>query len=156
MLKRAIRLKPAIRTLAIAALLAAAACTPVYKNHGYIPPAEDLAQIKVGVDTRDTVTETIGAPSLSGVVRDSGYYYVSSRVRHYGPKKPEVVERELVAISFDQRGVVSNIERFGLEDGLVIPLERRVTDSGVQDKGFLRQLLGNIGNFNPANIPGVN
>ena len=69
MLKRAIRLKPAIRTLAIAALLAAAACTPVYKNHGYIPPAEDLAQIKVGVDTRDTVTETIGA--LPGVLTTS-------------------------------------------------------------------------------------
>ena len=86
--------------------------------------------------------EAIGAPSASGVVRDSGYYYVRSRVRHYGPKRPEVVSRELVAISFDQRGVVRNIERFGLEDGLVIPLERRVTDSSVQDKGFLRQLLG--------------
>ncbi len=156
MLKRAISVKPATRTLAFAVLLAVVACTPIYKNHGYVPPAEDLAQIKVGVDTRDTVAESIGAPTVLGVVRDSGYFYVSSRVRHYGPKKPEVVERELVAISFDQRGVVSNIERFGLEDGLVIPLERRVTDSGVQDKGFLRQLLGNIGNFNPANIPGVN
>lgn len=139
----------------IACLAAIAACTPTFKNHGYIPPAEDLAEIKVGVDTRDTVAEAIGAPGISGVVQDSGYYYVASRVRFYGPKRPEVVSRELVAISFDQRGVVRNIERFGLEDGVVVTLERRVTESSIQNNGFLRQLLGNIGNFNPANIPGA-
>ncbi len=156
MLKVTNKVKPAIRMLALGGLLAAAACTPIVKKHGYVPPPEDLAEIKVGVDTRDTVIETIGAPTSSGVVRDSDYYYVTSRVRHYGPKRPEVVSRELVAISFDQRGVVRNIERFGLEDGVVVVLDRRVTDSSVQNKGFLRQLLGNIGNFNPANIPGAN
>jgi len=156
MLKVLNRVKPAIRMLALGSVVAAAACTPIIKKHGYVPPPEDLAEIKVGVDTRDTVAESIGAPSSSGVVRDSDYYYVSSRIRHYGPKRPEVISRELVAISFDQRGVVRNIERFGLEDGVVVVLDRRVTDSSVQNKGFLRQLLGNIGNFNPANIPGVN
>ncbi|WP_170399578.1 outer membrane protein assembly factor BamE [Ruegeria arenilitoris] len=156
MLKVVNRLKPASRTLAFAACLAAAsACTPVFKNHGYIPPPEDLAEIKVGVDTRDSVLEAVGAPSSSGVVRDSGFYYVRSRIRHYGPKRPEVVSRELVAISFDDRGVVRNIERFGLEDGIVVPLDRRVTESTIQGQGFIRQLLGNIGNFNPANIPGT-
>ena len=150
------RLMPASRAIACVVVLAAAACTPIYKNHGYIPTPEELAEISVGVDTRDTVLEKAGAPSSSGVLKDSGYYYVASRVRHYGPKRPEVVSRELVAISFDQRGVVRNIERFGLEDGYIIELDRRVTDSSVQDKGFLRQLLGNIGNFNPANIPGAN
>ena len=156
MLKVTNKVKPAIRMLALGSVVVAAACTPIIKKHGYIPPPEDLAEIKVGVDTRDTVAENIGAPSSSGVVRDSDYYYVSSRIRHYGPKRPEVISRELVAISFDQRGVVRNIERFGLEDGVVVVLDRRVTDSSVQNKGFLRQLLGNIGNFNPANIPGAN
>ncbi|MDX1742794.1 MAG: outer membrane protein assembly factor BamE [Ruegeria sp.] len=156
MLKLVNRLKPASKTLVFAACLAAAsACTPVFKNHGYIPPPEDLAEITVGVDTRDSVVEAVGAPSSSGVVRDSGYYYVRSRVRHYGPKKPEVVSRELVAISFDDSGVVRNIERFGLEDGIVVQLDRRVTESTIQGQGFIRQLLGNIGNFNPANIPGT-
>ncbi|WP_299887430.1 outer membrane protein assembly factor BamE [uncultured Ruegeria sp.] len=157
MLKVVNKVKPATKSLVFGACLAiVGACTPIFKNHGYVPPADELAEIQVGKDTRDSVTEAIGAPGASGVVQDSGFYYVRSRVRHYGPKKPEVVSRELVAISFDQRGVVRNIERFGLEDGIVIPLERRVTDSNVQDKGFLRQLLGNIGNFNPANVIGSN
>jgi outer membrane protein assembly factor BamE (lipoprotein component of BamABCDE complex) len=156
MLKVVNRLKPASRTLVFTACLAvASACTPIFENHGYIPPAEDLAEIKVGVDTRDSVIEAVGAPSSSGVVRDSGFYYVRSKVRHYGPKRPEVVERQLVAISFDQRGVVRNIERFGLEDGIIVQLDRRVTELSIEGTGFLRQLLGNIGNFNPANIPGA-
>ncbi len=156
MVKVVSKLKPVSRALVCVAVLTAAACAPVYKKHGYVPPPEDLAQIKVGVDTRDTVAEKVGAPGASGVLKDSGYYYVASRVRHYGPRRPEVVERQLVAVSFDQRGVVRNIERFGLDDGYVVVLDRRVTDSSVQDKGFLRQLLGNIGSFNPANIPGAN
>lgn len=154
MSKVANKLKLAFGTLACVSVLAVAGCTPVYKNHGYVPTPEELAEIKVGVDTRDSVVEKVGAPGASGVLKDSGFYYVASRVRHYGPKRPEVVERQLVAVSFDQRGVVRNIERFGLEDGYVIALDRRVTDSSVQDRGFLRQLLGNIGSFNPANIPG--
>jgi len=57
-----------------------------------------------------------------------------------------------VAITFDQRGVVRGIERYGLEDGRTIPLQRRVTSSSVEDKTFLRQLLGNLGRFNPGNV----
>ena len=33
-----------------------------------------------------------------------------------------------------------------------MPLERRVTSSGVEDSTFLRQLLGNLGNFGPSQI----
>ncbi len=126
------------------------ACQAVYRNHGHIPTPEELAQVVVGVDTRDSIGETIGAPSSSGVLNDDGYYYVASRIRHRGATRPTVVTRSLVAISFDQRGVVRNVERFGLEKGRLVVLERAVTSSSVENKTFLRQLLGNLGNFNPS------
>jgi hypothetical protein len=63
-----------------------------------------------------------------------------------------VVDRELVAISFDSGGVVRNIERFGLQDGRVIALERRVTESGINSESFLRQLLGNVGTPNAGQL----
>ena len=101
---------------------------------------------------RVVAIDSVGSPGASGVLEESGYYYVATRMRHYGPREPQVVSRELVAISFDQRGVVRNIERFGLEDGRVIPLSTRVTSSSVEDKTFLRQLLGNLGRFNPGTV----
>ena len=128
-----------------AVCLTVGACTPTYKNHGYIPPQEDLDAIIVGVDTRASVEETVGPPSSGGVLNDGGYYYVRSRLWTFGPTAPKEIERQLVAISFDSAGVVNNIERFRLEDGQVVPLTRRVTDTAVSNKSFLRQLIGNIG-----------
>jgi hypothetical protein len=55
-----------------------------------------------------------------------------------------------VAINFNSTGTVTGVQHFSLEDGRVIPLQRRVTDSSLENKTFLRQLLGNVGNFNPG------
>lgn len=133
-----------------AVLLSMAACSTRYRNHGYVPSDEELAAITLGVDTRDTVAEAIGPPSASGVLTDSGFFYVRTRIKHYGPKRPEVVDRQVVAIGFDSRGIARNVEHYALEDGQVVPLSRRVTDNGIQSNGLIRQLIGNIGNFGPG------
>jgi len=133
-----------------AIVLSLASCAASYRNHGYVPSEEQLAEVVVGVDSKDSVAESLGVPSASGVLNDGGYYYVSTRMRHRGVSAVKPVSRQLVAISFDKRGVVSGVERYSLEDGMVIPLERRVTSSGVTDKTFLRQLMGSLGNFDPS------
>lgn len=149
--RTSVLLKPVSRIALIGAtVLTLSACSATYRNHGYVPSEEELASVQVGVDTRDSVIEAVGAPSSAGVLDTSGYYYVATRMRHYGARAPQIVSRELVAISFDQRGRVKNIERFGLEDGEVFALNRRVTSSSIQDSTFLRQLMGNLGNFNPG------
>lgn len=136
--------------LTFAAAIGLAGCTVDFRNHGYVPPEEDLQAIVPGIDTRATVEETVGVPTASGVLSDSSYYWVGSTVRHFAWQKPEVVEREVVAISFNEDGVVQNIERYGLEDGRVVPISRRVTDSAGGNISFIRKLFGNIGSLNPA------
>ncbi|WP_417524854.1 outer membrane protein assembly factor BamE [Marinovum sp.] len=136
--------------LACAAVLSA--CVAQYRNHGYLPSDTELADVIVGVDTRDTVAETIGVPGTSGVLDQGNYYYVGSRVRHYGAFPPEIVEREIVAVEFDADGVVRNITRYGLEDGRVVMLTRRVTVTGDGNIGFIRQLFGNIGGISLGGI----
>ena len=148
---------PILRQLARAAvfgvvLTGLAACAEQVRKHGYVPSEADLAEIVVGVDTRDSVAETIGTPSSAGLLNDSGYYYVQSMVRTIGPRRPQVIERQVVAISFNEAGVVQNVERYGLEDGRVVALSRRVTESSVSSSTFIRQLLGNLGNFNPGQL----
>ena len=135
------------RAIIASCLIGLVACTTQYRNHGYAPTPEELAAIKVGVDTRDSVAEAVGTPSAGGVLDEGGYYYVRSQVRHYGARKPKVVDRRLVAITFDNRGYVRNIEEFTLEDGNLVPLTRRITDNDIENPGFLRQIIGNIGNY---------
>ena len=141
--------------LAVIGIVALSACTPQYRNHGYLPTETDLATINVGIDTRETVIATIGAPTVDGVLNDSGFYYVESKFRHFGPLAPQEIERQVLAVSFNDAGVLTNIERFGLSDGRVITLSRRVTDDNVRDTTFIRQLLGNIGNFDPTALIGA-
>jgi outer membrane protein assembly factor BamE (lipoprotein component of BamABCDE complex) len=139
----------AVKLLAAAALLFVAGCQATFRDHGYIPPPEDLAEIEVGRDTRQTIEERVGPPTATGVLSDGGWYYVKSRFRNYAFRAPQEIDRQVLAVSFDKGGVVRNIERFGLENGRVVVLSRRVTDSNIRDIGFLRQLFGNLGQIAP-------
>jgi len=128
-------------------VLLVAGCTRIERSHGYVPTDRELSNIEVGRDTRETVSVIIGRPSLSSLRSVDGWYYVRSDYETFLFREPEEVNREIVAILYSDAGTVANIERFGLEEGRLIALSRRVTDSNVSGVGFLRQLLGNVGNF---------
>lgn len=128
-------------------MVVVAACSPVYRNHGYVPADDELAQIEIGKDTRETLAPLIGRPSAAALLNDTGWYYVQSRWKHSGARPPKEIDRQVVAITFDDKGVVENVERFGLEGGKVVALSRRVTSTNIKGVSFLRQLLGSLGNF---------
>lgn len=140
--------------LLVAGLLALslAACSAVYRSHGYVPPDEDLAPLQVGVATREEVAAAVGRPTATGVLGADSWYYVQSRFRHYGATEPQEVDREVLAISFADNGTLANIERYGLEDGRVVRLSRRTTTQTTEGISFLRQLFRNVGAFNPADF----
>jgi len=133
-------------------LLALTACTAIYRNHGYVPSDKDLAKIVVGESTQEDVAFEVGRPSSIGVLTGSGWFYVGSRFKHQGLRAPKEIDRQVVAITFDEAGVVENVERFGMEKGRFVAISRRVTDSNVKGVSFLRQLLGNIGNLSAADF----
>ena len=132
--------------------LGLAACSPTMKYHGYAPSDNDLAEIAIGQDTRETVAEKLGRPGIGGVMEGSGWFYVQSDWRHEHWRAPVEVDRQLVAITFDERDRVANVERFGLEDGEVVVLSRRITDTGPRGRSTLQQIFSVLGNFNPATM----
>lgn len=138
----------------ITCFLSLSACAEIVRNHGYAPTDLELEEIIVGVDTRDTLDEAVGRPSTSGVLRESAWYFVGSQIRHYGATKPKEINREVVAISFTQAGVVENIERFGLERGQVVTLSRRVTETTKVQSTLVRQILRNFGRIDAGAITG--
>ena len=140
------------RGLAVLVLGAVRACAPIYANHGYIPDDKDLAGIQVGQDTRDTVAGFLGRPSTEGVLNDAEWFYVQSRFKTVGARAPQEIDRQVVAISFDPAGKVSNIERFGLEKGEVVAISRRITTEPVRGRSVLAQIFGNIGRIDPSKL----
>ena len=132
-------------------LFAVISCTPVFRNHGYTPSDAQLANLVVGVDTRTTAEETLGPPMISDA-ETGRLYYISSRWRHYGINPPKPISRNIVAVALDSSEVVTNVSRYGLEDGEIVALTRRVTDGGTEEITFLQQLLGSIGRIDASDI----
>lgn len=133
-------------------ILASCGASTLKDATGYVPDQDLLDQVVIGLDTQDTVARILGRPGTTGIVDDRGWYYVQSDYERFLWRAPVEVDREVVAVSFAENGQVTNIERFGIENGQVIALNRRVTDSNTQGIGFLRQLFSNFGNLNPGSF----
>jgi outer membrane protein assembly factor BamE (lipoprotein component of BamABCDE complex) len=141
---------------AVSVLLAAglllAACAPTTRVHGFVPSEADISRVTPGVDTAASVQQILGQPSSSGLLRDSAWYYVQSTVESYTYHAPRVVDRTVVAVAFDEQGVVRGIDRYGIEDGRVVNLTTRVTETGGRQMGVLEQLFGNLLNIDAGRL----
>ncbi|MFM7444473.1 MAG: outer membrane protein assembly factor BamE [Tabrizicola sp.] len=121
-------------------------------NHGYVPAEDELALVEVGTDTRETVSQKIGRPSTSGLLNDVGWFYVQSRYKLVGPREPQEIDRQVLAVTFTEAGVVENIARYGLEDGRVVEISRRVTEPNVKGLSFIQQILGSFGRLQAGEL----
>jgi outer membrane protein assembly factor BamE (lipoprotein component of BamABCDE complex) len=128
------------------------ACASVITNHGYLPSIWELSFIEIGIDTHDSVEKKIGRPPIHSLLTEDGWFYVHTKMVQNGPKAPKEVDREVLVISFNSDGFVENIQKFGQEQGEVVVLSSRVTQSDIKGITFMRQLMGNAGRFSAGDL----
>ncbi|MEM7497304.1 MAG: outer membrane protein assembly factor BamE [Pseudomonadota bacterium] len=139
---------PARRLPALAALafvVALPGCAAVVTTHGYAPPEEMVATVVEGVDTRGSVRRKIGRPGATGTFTEDGWYYVSTTVSKQGFFAPEIVDRRIIAVEFNDVDRVTSVRRYGLADGQIVDLETRTTPTFGRELTILQQVLGNVG-----------
>jgi outer membrane protein assembly factor BamE (lipoprotein component of BamABCDE complex) len=129
--------------------LALGACVPQVSNHGYRLDETALAQIEPGRTTRDEVLQLLGSPSALTTFDGSVWYYVSQRTERMSFYQEEVVNRDVVSITFDELGTVAQLDRHGLEQAHEVSLVERETPTAGSELTALEQFIGNIGRFNP-------
>ena len=117
-------------------------CTTNIKNHGYIPSKSDLETLVIGKDTKQSIAKKIGLPATAGL--EGAYYYVRSTFNAPGFKSAQLVDRTVVVLSFDQRSKLKNIETFNIDNGNFVRLDYRVTETGLDNKNILQQIIGSI------------
>jgi outer membrane protein assembly factor BamE (lipoprotein component of BamABCDE complex) len=141
------------RTLLAGVMLAvaatAAACSPRIDQRGNKPDEEQVVQINPGVDDKNRVAELIGTPSTISTFDDRTWYYISKRTETTAFFDPDVTDQEVLAINFDESGVVQNMRVYGQEDGRTIAYVDRTTPTEGNELTLIQQLLGNLGRFNP-------
>ncbi|MEN5144803.1 outer membrane protein assembly factor BamE domain-containing protein [Brevundimonas diminuta] len=140
---------PRFTSLIIAASLAAAAgaCAPVVATQGFQAVDVKPQDIEAGVDTRETVLSKLGTPSTTSTFESENvWYYLTQTTQRYTYNKPQVSQRTVTEITFnDADGKVASIRNLGLDDGRQIAMERRETPTRGRQLTILEQLLGNVG-----------
>lgn len=142
-----------ILRLSAAALCAAAtaACvSPVQTYSGFRPERNnvELADPQPGVDTQDSVRQRFGSPSTTAVFDLTTWYYVSQVQEQRAFFRPEITERQVMAVRFDGQ-TVAGVEKYGIERGRVISYANETTPTRGRELGLLEQIFGNIGSTPP-------
>jgi outer membrane protein assembly factor BamE (lipoprotein component of BamABCDE complex) len=146
--------KPLAKAALLSLVIGLSGCAPTYRVHGFAPTADEIAGIRPGQSTRSSVQEAIGLPSSTGVMEDSAWYYVQSETRNYLFFAPEIIDRRVVAISFNSAGTVTAVRQYGLADGRIIDLETRVTVTEGAELSVLEQIMANFGRFDASQFIG--
>jgi len=141
----------ALRPFAIAVLLASlAGCGIPVNERGNLPKADLLAQVKPGVTDKASVKALLGTPSSIASFDDNTWYYISKQERQVAFLKPEIIDQEVYAVHFDDKGIVTDVSHKGLHDAQAMTPNPNATPAQGREFTFLEQLIGNFGKFNAA------
>jgi len=130
------------------ALFALGACITVpVDQRGNLPEPDKLSQILPGTTDKATVTQLLGSPSSVAAFDGDTWYYISQRTKSVAFFKPEMLDQQVLAIDFDDKGVVRGVRHRDLADGEAIVPNPNATPAPGREFSFLEQLIGNFGRF---------
>ena len=144
-LRPALTLRKALGAAAICAALSA--CGPTIETHGHLPDPEIVESVRIGASNREQVNAMLGTPSAISTFDKESWYYVGTRLSRFAFLEPEVIERKVLIVRFNQAGIVQQVEILGKEDGRDLQVVDRKTPTRGRELTILEQLIGNVGRF---------
>lgn len=136
--------------VAIALATIVSGCSRDIEHRGYQARAQDMQQLRMGM-TKAEVRSVLGSPSTTATVQYQGdsYYYISSRIKTSAFLDNEELDRQILAVRFNQFEQVQSFGQYTLQDGQVIDMNTRETPSRGRELTILQQMFGNLGKFTP-------
>ncbi len=151
-------LRPVFAVLLAAAVLGGCArgflSYPPQVRGNRIDP-DRLEELVSGVSTRADVAALLGSPSARATFDPNTWLYISAVTRPQIAGTQRLLDQQVVAVSFDERGVVRSIEKLTEADSKPVDFVARATPSPGTDSNFFQQLFGNIGRFGPGGGSGL-
>ncbi len=133
--------------LAIGISLAVAACGPVTATRGNLVDNDRLDQIQVGQSNANDIFALLGTPTSVSTFDSRTWYYIGERTEQVAFFDPNITERRVLMIRFDEVGTVTELAELGPEDAIEVDPVGRETPTLGRQITILEQLLGNVGRF---------
>jgi outer membrane protein assembly factor BamE (lipoprotein component of BamABCDE complex) len=138
------------RGLALAVGLSAAVlisgCEAEVQTRGNMVSQRSLQQIQIGQTSRAQISNLLGTPSTTSLFdRGETWIYIGAYTRQESYHAMEELERQVIAVSFDQSGMVSDVRTLSKDDGSEIAIVERQTPTAGNELTIMEQMLGNVG-----------
>jgi outer membrane protein assembly factor BamE (lipoprotein component of BamABCDE complex) len=127
---------------------------PLHARHGALIDADALKQLVPGTSTRADATSLLGSPTARATFDDNTWIYITQIVTTRIGRTPGVIQQKVLVLRFDPNGTLVAINDLNKADSKQIAMAPGATPSPGSEASFMQQLLGNVGKFTPAGLPG--
>jgi outer membrane protein assembly factor BamE (lipoprotein component of BamABCDE complex) len=126
-------------------LLTLTSCNQIEKR-GYSFELSDYQLLKEKINNKNDALNFMGYPSfISESDRKELWVYYSEDVKKLLFFKPEILDRKIITIAFDNKNVVEKIKSYDLKDQKPISFDKKYTHVDSTKKSWWSQIFGNIG-----------
>ncbi len=112
-----------------------------------MPDPDLVAQLKEGDITREEVMEFLGSPSSKTPFGEEVWFYISEQTETLAWFEPEIKQRQVLALHFNNDGTLTKIEKAGLDEAQKIAPVERTTPTHGNELTVIEQMVGNFRRF---------
>lgn len=127
---------------------------PPLQTRGNKVDPDQLKELVPGTSTQADVTALIGSPTQKATFDENTWLYITETTRPRVGRTLGVLDQHVVALSFDDRGVLAGVKQYGMNDSVPVSVATQTTPSPGTEASFMQQLIGNIGRYNPTGTSG--
>ena len=127
-------------------------CFNQIETRGYVFELSDYKLIKEGISGKDFVLEAMGNPTftIDHDVNQELWIYFSEDIQKFLFFKPDILNRKIMILTFDNHGTVKKIGNYDLKNQNNISFSNDYTKvDHNQKEGIFSELFNNIGQVKP-------
>jgi len=138
---------------ALVLAMSVSACTIERQAKGFVMDQQFKSGITPGFDNKTSIRNGLGNPSMTGTFNADTWYFVTEISRRRSFFKPTTTRREILSITFNEIGLVENVNTYTLADAIRVKPRKDKTPTRGKKLGVFEQIFSNIGRFSNAAPP---
>lgn len=141
----------ALKALALIGMVSlTVACTPVTHTRGNLSKVDPATEIIPGETSKSDILTIFGSPTTKSAFNNSSWYYIGERTEQKAFFRPDIVERRVVLVNFNEQDTVEELKILTEADGREVYIIDRETPTSGREMNAIQQILGNVGRFRPG------
>lgn len=146
----AIKLRPLFPFLLLPALAGCAVFSAPSHYRGNAVTENQLKQLTPGVSTEADAVALLGSPTLHEAFNGHDWLYVSQVTKRRIAQTQGVIQQKVVILDFGDNGVLKSIRHVDKKQAVTVAMAGGKTKAPGGHAGFLQQLIGGVGHYNPG------